>query len=262
MLYFSSQLNSRPEVSKDSTQHIEKQKQEGRFFRKAAWPLLELYHFITSSARRAEVFTTLQNGNKYFQRSTYTELNRYPLLFNQCRLLLQDVKQPSLLSYGCSTGEEVTSLSRYLPDAYIMGVDINPRCIRICNKKNHNPLHVFCEVKDELFSQSESFDAIFCMAVFQRIENRPDSPGRLATGFTFQLFEAEIERLHSKLRKGGYLFITQADFSFQDTRFAAYYEPVMFEGNMKLLKRPLYGADGRQKTNTQSLYRCFLKTAE
>lgn len=257
---FKAQLTALNLVGEDLIQDTEKRKPGENFLNGILWPFREIYHFVTKSTRRAEVFTAFKHGSKYFQRSTYTTLNRYPLLFNQCRLLLQDVKQPALLSYGCSTGEEVISLSYYLPEARIMGVDINPRCIRICNKKNRNALHVFCEVGDPLFTKSGLFDAIFCMAVFQRIENRPYIPGRRATGFTFQVFEAEIELLHNKLRTGGYFFITESDFSFLDTRFAACYEPVIFEGNMRELNRPLYDTDGHQVARTQALYRCFVKT--
>ena len=35
------------------------------------------------------------------------------------------IEHPKILSFGCSTGEEVATLSKYIPHGSIVGVDIN-----------------------------------------------------------------------------------------------------------------------------------------
>src|SRR5687768_8670520 len=84
---------------------------------------------------RSEWSGPRRHPNLYHQPSTWTKVERYPRLFDDCRRLLGDGPQRRLLSFGCSTGEEVESLSSRWPLASIVGVDINDWCLARCRRR-------------------------------------------------------------------------------------------------------------------------------
>lgn len=195
----------------------------------------------------------------YYQRAVFTLPNRHPVLFRECRDYLKDVPQPKILSFGCSTGEEVLSLGEYLPDAQITGVDINEWCLQQAEKKYADKRFSFYHRFAEQFLDSENYDAIFCMAVFQREENRT-KPTDKAQGITFGQFEREIVMLDKKLKPGGLFTIDNTDFSFMDTSVSKNYTPCNFERNQVLkADRPLFDVNNNKVANQQMLYRMFVK---
>jgi SAM-dependent methyltransferase len=215
--------------------------------------------FILNPRIRSEQITRAFHRNSHYQAATYSEPNRYPELFEACKRHHQHLAAPTILSFGCATGEEAFTLAEYLPNATIIGVDINRWCLRQCAKKNPNPRIRFLHSSAPDFAALSSFDAIFCMAVFQRTENRTH-PTNVAHGtFTFDKFEQEIRVLESKLKIGGLFFIDHADFRFEDTAIAAHYTPLEFEGNQIPQDRPIFGRDSALITTKHPLHRAFLK---
>ena len=209
---------------------------------------------------RSEIFSSLKSKKHQYQVSTYTELNRYPELFEQCKLYLQSVPSPRLLSMGCSTGEEVETLGLYMSNAQIIGVDINKWCVSECRKKfSKNINYTFYTRGAKQFATLDNFDAIFCLAVLQRIENRRDKEKNIATGFTFDLFEQEIKLLDTMLKPGGLLIIDHCDFNFMDTIVANQYLPLDFEYNQTLQDRPLFDHNNKKIAEESFLNRIFVK---
>jgi hypothetical protein len=107
--------------------------------------------------------------------------------------------------------------------------------------------------------QKMAFDAIFCMAIFQRTENRTNSDNAVSAGITFDEFQREIGELDAKLKAGGLLFIDHADFNFMDTVHAERYEVLEFDQNRVLHDRPLFDRNNRKVSDDQCLYRAFVK---
>jgi trans-aconitate methyltransferase len=213
---------------------------------------------LVNARRRSEYFTRLHYKDMHFQGPTFTARDRSPVVFEQCAKYLQHIVRPKLLSFGCSTGEEVFTLSAYMPDATITGVDINQWCVRQCIKKNKSErLHFYHRLSGE-FDTGSDYDAIFCIAVFQRGENRFFKE-RITKGFTFQQFESEIALLDKKLKPGGLLIVNHSDFSFADTEIARRYSPLAFEGNKKLYNRPLFDRNNIRISETTECYRVFVK---
>ena len=212
---------------------------------------------------RAETFAGLFSGNSVHQLVTFTATNRYPLIFQKCAeyFVETNISDPKILSFGCSTGEEVFTLGKYLPHATIIGVDTNSWCIRECVKANQNSNYSFFNRNSASFEHSGDFDAIFCMAVFQRSENRTSKDNRIARGHTFSQFESEIKVLDGKLKVGGLFIIDHADFSFADTACAYSYKPLGFEKNQMVRIRPLYDRTNRKVTDQQENYRVFEKVS-
>jgi hypothetical protein len=216
---------------------------------------------VVSPRIRSQVLTGLDYEDHHLQRETYTCEDRYPELFEYCRQQLAGCASPRILSFGCSTGEEVFTLARYLPLAEIVGVDINAWCLKQCEKKNHNRQLSFLHRMSREFADATGFDAIFCMAVFQRTEHRTDDALPEDTGFTFERFEAEVATLDPKLKPGGLFFLDEYDFSFEQTQAAARYQPAEFEGSCVLRERRLFGRENCLVANRQDCFRCFVKQA-
>ena len=221
---------------------------------------MRLLRFLRDPAYRSIVFTGLRFGQNYHQRDIATAPNRYPLLFQACAEYLTTIHNPKILSFGCSTGEEVQSISQYILGAKVVGVDINKWCIRQCNRNNTNPDAKFIHRVSQEFSLETGFDAIFCMALFQRTENRSNKSNRVAQGFVFEQFEREVTLLDGKLNPGGLMIIDHSDFSFTDVGCAAKYIPLDFKQNQLVRNRPLFDPNNQKIAEVQNNYRVFVKS--
>ena len=211
---------------------------------------------------RSELLTRLRHGDRHLQGDTLTREDRFPALFAHCRAVLGGVEDARVLSFGCSTGEEVFSLARYLPRAEITGVDLNRWCLEQCVRANHDPRLRFVHRLAPEFAVLGEFDAIFCMAVLQRSEHRMTRPERLTGGFTFEVFERELEMLEAKLKVGGVLYLDHCDFLFTDTRIAERYRPLDFPRSRVERDRPVYGPDNRLVATRYVVQRAWLKVAD
>lgn len=214
---------------------------------------------IVGNARyRSENTSWLPRDKGRHQRSTFTESNRYPLLFRQVQHYLEREASPKIFSFGCSTGEEIETLTKYIPDAVIVGVDINAWCIRQCRKHHTHPNRHFADRYSKEFGEATDFDAIFWLAVFQRTENRTRSDN-ISSVTPFSRFEDEIAMLDTKLKIGGLFVIDHADFRFSDTACSARYRPLEFSRNRLLRQRPLFDRNGRKISDTTDEFRVFVK---
>lgn len=130
---------------------------------------------IVDGRYRWETIYKNRPTSHHHQIYTYTSNDWYPVLFSECAkyfLNTQNNPAPKILSLGCSTGEEVFSLAKYMPLATIIGVDINQWCIKQCIRKRENQNHFFYNKNSTEFANIKDLDAIFCMAVLHRSENR------------------------------------------------------------------------------------------
>jgi hypothetical protein len=221
-----------------------------------------IFKFIFNGRIRSEIFYGKIRSHRHHQIYTYTAKDRYPELFGECKKYFLDIQSnpsPKLLSFGCSTGEEVFTLGEYMPFASIIGVDINQWCINRCEKKNVHQKYFFYNRNSKKFDNLNDLDAIFCMAVLQRTENRTSANNSRAIEYTFSKFDSEVLVLHHKLKVGGLFIIDEADFSFLDTQCAGNYEPLQFQNNQILKKRPLFDKNNVKISETQFYYRIFLK---
>lgn len=221
--------------------------------------LVSCFRFFSDSYYRSVLLTAYFFKTQYHQRSVSTIADRYPLLFAICANYLCYIDHPKILSFGCATGEEVATIGKYLPNATIMGVDINKWCIQQCKRKFENERFSFCHSLSHTFTTSGNFDAIFCMAVFQRTENRYDRNNFSISTFTFSHFEEEIARLDKKLKINGLMIIDHADFSFADTSVYSRYLPLNVENNKYSRHRPLFDKANIRIADVQTVYRVFTK---
>jgi Methylase of chemotaxis methyl-accepting proteins len=223
--------------------------------------LVELTRILRNRRYRSEWLTQKTWRNNAIQGSTFTLIDRYPKLFEACRDYFCDVQKPQIMSFGCSTGEEVKSILTYMPTASVVGVDINKWCLRKARQFNYGSDALFINRMSPEFNKLSDLDAIFCMAVFQKTENRMDEDNSRAHFFKFESFEQEMCLLHDKLKVGGLMIIDHTDFSFADTIIADRYSVLDFEYNKIARKRPLFGRNNQKNSDSQDLFRMFKKNS-
>ena len=183
-----------------------------------------------------------------FQPYAHTLPDRYPWLFEFARGALAGVPAPRLLSFGCSRGEEVFSLRGYLPRAWIKGVDIDPGTIAACLNRARDEGDErlsFAVAANTRAEASETYDAIFCLAVLCHGDLTVTGADRSEPLLRFEAFERAVEDFERCLKPGGLLFLHTTNFRFCDTRIAGGFEVVLEARPEQLAPDVLFDRDGR-----------------
>ena len=196
-----------------------------------------------------------------FQPDNKTRDDRYPRLFTYVRSLFDGDRPLRVLSFGCSTGEEVFALRRRFPEAHVRGLDINPGNIRVCQRRQRDRADAmvsFARARSTAAEPSSSYDVIFCMAVLRdsRLADREIEDCRRF--ICFEDFEATVTDFHRCLKPGGILVLGHSNFRFCDARIVDQFEvPPGRPPPMPLLS-PVYGPDNRLRrgqTNPDAVFR-------
>src|SRR4051812_26184800 len=76
----------------------------------------------------------------YHQIKSDTSPDRYPALFSFAAASMDeaDVASNTILSYGCSVGDECFTLRSYLPSYEVLGTDISRRNLRTATRRNQD----------------------------------------------------------------------------------------------------------------------------
>ena len=177
-------------------------------------------------------------GQELHQTTVVTWEDRYPDIFTRCREYFKKRDDLTILSYGCSTGEEVVTLRKYFPSARIVGAEINPRSLAICRARRVDDNISFIDSSDELIRRAGPFDVVFCMAVLQRLPHFVKAEGMksLAELYPFEKFNTQVSAFDRVLRTGGLLVIHHTQYVFADASVASRYTP--------LADQPELGQDG------------------
>jgi SAM-dependent methyltransferase len=175
--------------------------------------------------------------------------DRYPHLFELAAREIGDGLETRILSFGCSTGEEVFALRRFFPSAQICGIDINRHNIAICKRKlarHPDPAISFRTSGSAAEEEAGAYDAIFCMAVFRHGALADKVRERCDKFIRFEAFDNATADLANALKVGGLLFIEYSNFRFRDTESYAEFDVV---GPVRLEppgdRCPIYDRDNR-----------------
>ena len=185
-----------------------------------------------------------------------TSEDRYPQLFDALAQRLAHLPAPRILSFGCSTGEEVRALRRRLPNARITGIDLNPRSVAIARERDANSLSQYRVAGAPL--ADDCFDTVLAMAVFRHGVLEAKRPADCSAVIPFARFGEGIALLDAALEPGGWLALYNTHFRFCDTRTASGYDcdPLRMSDHRPL--DLLYGPDNRRLdrvTDDTVLYR-------
>jgi tRNA G46 methylase TrmB len=230
-------------------------------FYKFVWKLYNVYRFISIPSYRSRIINSFIFKEQYHQFSNFTKFNRYPDLFEIAKQHFETIENPKILSFGCSTGEEVMTISEYIPHATVIGVDINNWCLKQAKLNYVSDNRLFYNSLSEDFIKMTGFDAIFCLAVFQHPENRHDK-NRMESGYPFIQFEKQLNELDLKLKKTGLLFIDNCDFNFIETNLMPRYQIANFKNNQKLRNRPIFNRNNQKIAEKHSNFRVFKKVSD
>ncbi len=198
--------------------------------------------------RRGAVVQILRPDN-LFQPSATTLPDRYPDAFAYVRDRITS-SNPRILSFGCSSGEELLSVLSHVPHGQVRGIDVNPLAVRAAQAlirragvTNRVSVRLAGDAQGE---EPGSCDAIFAMAVFRHgsLGARPPTCDRY---LRFADFDRTVTGLAAALRPGGLLVIRHANFRFKDCRVAREFErvyPLLGDADWSS-RSPAYGPDDR-----------------
>lgn len=221
--------------------HVESLKQALRARRDSKNPLVRLPIAATFTAReclsaavtasidaryRSILFLKLFRSRDLHQTTVLTCVDRYPAIFAACKRYFGDKADLNILSFGCSTGEEVLTLRHYFPSAIITGAEINTRSLAQCRKLAVDHRVDFVRSDPDAIRRRAPFDAIFCMAVLQRTphiveEQQIKSLKRI---YPFEKFDRQVSQFDHLLKTGGLLVLHHSQYLFRDASAATNYQ--------------------------------------
>ena len=170
-------------------------------------------------------------SDRTIQKHGHTDYDRYPTIFEEVRRLAGDNADSKILSFGCSTGEEVFSLAdKYFLETQITGLDIDSRSIKTAIRNNPYPERVqFFETSDSTLRECGPFDVIFAMSVLCAWPESKDLDN-ISPLMTFDDFERHTSFLHQHLKCHGFFVIYNASFCFSDSGVSSSYRAIQMKG--------------------------------
>ena len=196
------------------------------------------------------IFLAFSSGTKQkniFQEASTTEYNRHPDIFDFLKIKYKD-KNIKILSFGCSTGEECVSLNKYLPNASILGIDINKKSLAKAKQNNskQNISYKYCE-PNEIINLGE-FDVVIAISVLCK---HPEAIylNELTTIYPFERYEEMVNKLDAILKEGGLLIIRSSNYIFSDVKISNKYELIENNNARKPKSFPKFNSKGLKKTD-------------
>ncbi len=188
------------------------------------------HRFATDENYRNAALVRLARPYNLFQPDNFTLPDRYPDLFRLAAREIGDGPGKQILSFGCSTGEEVFALRGYFPTARITGLDINRHNITVCKRtlSQRPDSAISFRIAGSAVDEGEgAYDAIFCMAVFRHGSLTGDvAKERCDDLIRFADFDNATANLAKSLKDGGLLFIENSNFRFCDTHAYRHFDVV------------------------------------
>jgi hypothetical protein len=199
--------------------------------------VLDRARLVRNAEGRARLWTSLVHGGQIHQTTPHTAEDRYPALFDMAANLAPDSKR--ILSFGCSTGEELMSIRRRFSKAQIVGVEINPRSRRLARKRVTSDSLTIVIGPNDL---NGSFDLIFALAVLQREPHKVAEMelNDLGRDYPFERFDAAVGDLVERLCPSGLLCVINAHYPVELSAAASQLDPVSTSPEMT---PPLFGRD-------------------
>lgn len=188
---------------------------------------------LSSTAEgRSTLGARLSNPRALHQTTVLTWPDRYPGIFAACRSQLGDGPERRILSFGCSTGEEVLTLRRYFPAARIVGAEINRRSLDVCRRLAVDDRIAFVRSDPTTIRKHGPYDAIFCMAVLQRTPHAIAVRGTTSLRwiYPFKKFDRQVDELDGHVKQGGLLIVHNTQYVFADASAAHRYVPLEVAG--------------------------------
>lgn len=196
-----------------------------------------------------------------YQTYSYTRPDRYPWLFEFAAGQLETRRPLSILSFGCSRGDEIFSLRRYFPQASLKGIDVNPRNIARClaRVRAEKPTDMtFATAASTAGEPTGSYDAIFCLAVLVSGDLTTSGAQSCDPVFHFERFDRQVTDFARCLKPGGLLVLHTTNFRFCDTAVAQDFTVVLEADPAHLAPDVLFDRDNRLMPGERARYRAVV----
>jgi SAM-dependent methyltransferase len=199
---------------------------------------------LSTPWRRALLWDRVFHPERVHQTTPLTWSNRYPLHFARAAAFLGN-KPVRVLSFGCSTGEEVITLRQYLPAARIVGAEVNPASLAVCRRRPVDDRITFVRSTPVRVRRAGPYDAIFCMAVLQRKPHLVEAEGLQSIRhiYPFAQFDRQLRDLDAVLRPGGLMVVHHAQYRLSDSSIAHSY-CALPEGPCESTDLPFFAPSG------------------
>ncbi len=194
-----------------------------------------------------------------FQPYDHTLPDRYPWLFQFATWELAHLRTLSLLSFGCSRGDEVFSLQNYFPHATIKGIEIDPRNVAVCRARARSDRVSFVQAATTAAEPSAAYDAIFCLAVLCLGDLTTSGAQRCDPYLRFADFERMVVDFARCLRPGGLLLLHTTNFRFEDTSVSPAFDIVLSAEPCQLAPDVVFDRNNRLLRGQQYLPVAFRK---
>lgn len=211
--------------------------------------LRRLWRLAVDRSHRKVTWLNLMRPKGVFQPFSVTFENRYPQIFSFVQAQLGAESDVRLLSFGCSTGEEVYSLRKYFPRAFIKGIDVNSVSIAACRRRlalAPDAALAFETASSTAAEPAASYDAIFCMAVMRHGSLGNPGVTRCDHLIRFEDFAQAAADFERCLKPGGLLIIRHSNFRLCDAPAGASFETIQrLQYSDKVKATPIFGPDNR-----------------
>lgn len=212
------------------------------------WVLLR--QLLAGGELRDAAVARILRPRNLFQPYTTTEAERYPeeLARVADELPAGRREAPRILSFGCSSGEELLTLATRFPGARITGIDINPLAVRRARRRVAEAglaqRVTVLRASDASGQPEAAYDVVLALAVL-RHGWLNDGPETCTEHLRFADFDRTVTGLCRTLRPGGLFVIRHANFRFGDARGAVDFEAVQtgFASSSAAGPTPVYGRD-------------------
>lgn len=182
-----------------------------------------------------------KKSNKIIQTASTTFHNRHPDLFNFLKEKYQN-EEIKILSFGCSTGEECQSVSEYLPNATIIGAEINLSSLKKAKKNNQNPLIKFVYSDKKTLEENGPYDVILALSVLCK-NPEAEHVKDISKLYTFNQYKETVEMLDTLLKKNGVLLIRSSNFRFKETNIYSKYKVINYDKIRNPIHFPKFSKD-------------------
>jgi SAM-dependent methyltransferase len=200
-----------------------------------------------------------------FQRYSHTLPDRYPWLFKFSAAQIGERDGLRLLSFGCSRGDEVFALRRYFPGAEIIGIDVDPQNIALCEARARQEHVAAVSFKIAATTEAEpsaSYDAIFCLAVLCLGDLTASGALRCDPRLDFRDFERIVTDFARCLKPSGLLLLHTTNFRLCDTRIAGDFDMLLEAEPAQMASDVQFGRDNRLLPEPRYRAVAFRKRAE
>ncbi|MBW8320529.1 MAG: hypothetical protein K0M49_14740 [Arenimonas sp.] len=156
------------------------------------------------------------------QTNNSTFAGRYWNEYNVLRRYFPSDRDVSILSFGCSTGEEIYTIKSLFPQAQLFGCDHDWYNLRLARGLVGDAANIFHSTEAEVIGHGP-YDIILCNSVLLRPTSIVN--GR-KSGIDPQMWSDIVNLMHACLKPGGILQIVNSNIPFRMHDVAETYEPL------------------------------------